>query len=104
VSNNPRPVSLLLAHFNALASSPERPLRPLPVLAVDEVQSFPLTPRSRARAPPLRNAPARGPSEGQERCPGAMPASPAARRRSPANPATTPLACVPSHWIADPRR
>jgi hypothetical protein len=44
VSNNPRPVSLLLAHFGALASSPERPLRPLPAPAAVDARAIPLTP------------------------------------------------------------
>jgi hypothetical protein len=39
VSINPRPVSLFLAHFGALTSSPERPLRPLPAPAAGEAQS-----------------------------------------------------------------
>jgi hypothetical protein len=41
VRNNPRSISLLLVHFGALTSSPERPRRPLPVPAADEAQSTP---------------------------------------------------------------
>jgi hypothetical protein len=87
VSINPRPVSLLLAHFGALTSSPEWPLRPLPAPAAGEAQSPPLTPRSRAHASPLRFELSCGRVSGRERRPGAMPASshraPPARRRIP---------------------
>jgi hypothetical protein len=41
VSIYPRPVSLLLAHFGALASLPERPLHPLQALAAGEARSAP---------------------------------------------------------------
>jgi hypothetical protein len=60
VSNNPRSISLLLVHFGALTSSPERPPRPLPAPAVIGARAFPLSPLSRARVFLLRNASARG--------------------------------------------
>jgi hypothetical protein len=80
VSINPRPVSLLLAHFGALTSSPERPLRPLPAPAAGEAQSPPLTPRTRVHASPLHFVLSCGRVSGRERRPGEMPAR---SRRAP---------------------
>jgi hypothetical protein len=76
VSKNPCSISLSLVHFGALTSSPEQPRRPLPAPVADEARSPPLTPRSRAHAPPLRFALACGRVDGRERRPGATPASP----------------------------
>jgi hypothetical protein len=80
VSINPRPVSLLLAHFGALTSSPERPLRPLPPPAAGGARSPPLTPRSRAHASPLHFVLSCGCVSVRECRPGATPAS---SRRAP---------------------
>jgi hypothetical protein len=80
VSNIPRSIPLLLVHFGALTSSPERPRRPHPAPAVHGVRAPPLNPLSCAHAPPLLNAPARGQNDGREHCPGTTPAS---LRRAP---------------------
>jgi hypothetical protein len=78
VSDNTRSISLRLVHFGVSTSSPEQPRRPLPVPAADEARSPPLTPRSRAHAPPLRFALVCGCVDGRERNPGVTPASPRA--------------------------
>jgi hypothetical protein len=57
-SNNPRSFPLLLVHNGALTSSPERPLRPIPVPAVNGARAPPLYPLSRVYASPLRVEPA----------------------------------------------
>jgi hypothetical protein len=75
VSINPRPVSLLLEHFCALTSLPERPLRPLPAPAAGEARSPPLTQRSRAHASPLCFVLSCGCVSGRGCRPGATPAS-----------------------------
>jgi hypothetical protein len=75
VSNNPSPFPLPFVHNSALASSPERPLRPLPAPAAGEAQSLPLTPRSRAHASPPRFELSCRRVTGREHRPGATPAS-----------------------------
>jgi hypothetical protein len=75
MSNKPSPFPLPFVHSSALTSSPERPLRPLPVPAAGEAQSPPLTPRTRAHASPLRFELSCGRASGRERLLGATPAS-----------------------------
>jgi hypothetical protein len=79
VSNFPCPFPFLLVLIVAHATSPERPHRPLPALAVVGARAPPLSSLTRALVTPLRNALACGRFGGREHHPGATPAS---RRRA----------------------
>jgi hypothetical protein len=85
--NFPSSRALWRAHKLAGAATP-----PLSVSAIHGARAPPLNPLSRAHAPPLRNAPARGQNDGREHCLGTTPAN--LRRAPPLSGDTAAASCL----------
>jgi hypothetical protein len=95
VSIRTQPFSLSFVHNNNRTGSPDRPFRPLPVLAAVAAQAFPLSLWMHAHASPLRVAPTRARNGGRKP---SSELTPAKRHRAVSYPGEPPppLVCTRS--------